>query len=170
MKEGKHLLIPEKSFPDSVKNKFYSKVLIPSSEEGCMEYIGQRRKGKENYGYFNARPSLIYMTAHRFSYILYYGEIPENMCILHKCDNPPCVRPDHLILGTHVDNIIDRNNKGRTAKGINKVASKLNNEKVIEIRKLIESGERLIDIAKKFNVNSSIIANIKVGRIWKHVK
>ena len=168
MKAAKCLMIEDESFPSTAKNRFYSKVRLPSREDGCMEWAGSLIN-KDGYGGFHAINGK-YMSTHRYSYILHHGEIPKNICVLHKCDNPICVRPDHLFLGTQVENIIDRISKGRTAKGVSKIASKLDDEKVREIRNLIEKGLPLIDIAKTFNVSDTTVYNIKINKIWKHVK
>jgi hypothetical protein len=76
---------------------------------GCMEWLGTRAF----YGYGKTMFRGKTTTAHRKVWTLTYGEIPEGMCVLHKCDNPPCCNPDHLFLGTHADNARDREAKGR---------------------------------------------------------
>jgi hypothetical protein len=91
-----------------VKDRFLAKVeIIP--EHICWEW--STNKNNKGYGmfYFNGKKQL----AHRFSYELYLGEIPKNICVLHKCDNPGCVNPNHLFLGTRKDNAIDMSNKKR---------------------------------------------------------
>jgi len=70
------------------------------------------------YGYGQIRDEQgSYATAHRISWRLHNGDIPAGMCVLHKCDNPRCVRPEHLFLGTQADNIADKVRKGRQARG-----------------------------------------------------
>ncbi len=87
--------------------RFWSKVeMIPF--HSCWEWTGDMNKAHgKNYGRFNMKK------AHRISYELTYGKIPDGLFVLHKCDNPPCVRPEHLFLGTHLDNMRDKVLKGR---------------------------------------------------------
>src|SRR3990167_5944059 len=73
--------------------------------------------------------------AHRFSWILNNGKIPDGLCVLHKCDNRICVNPDHLFLGTLQDNISDKVSKGRQAVGEKVGSSKLSNKDIVKIRK-----------------------------------
>lgn len=78
-------------------------------------WVWKGSKAGAGYGVLGIDYKSVY--AHRFSYELHFGPIPDNLCVLHKCDNPPCVNPDHLFLGTQLDNMDDRNRKGRTHKG-----------------------------------------------------
>lgn len=99
--------------------------------------------------------------AHRFFYENLIGPIPEDLHVLHKCDNPLCVNPKHLFLGTHQDNVQDMVTKGRHGK------SKLTEDQVQEIRLDVR---RSIIIAKEYGVHRSTINRIKSGIRWKHVK
>ncbi len=76
---------------------------------GCWVFTGAKRKG---YGTIRAfgRANI---PVHRLSYVLHVGDIPDGLCVLHKCDVPPCVNPLHLFLGSHADNTLDRDAKGR---------------------------------------------------------
>ena len=102
------------------------------------------------------------LKAHRVSYVLHYGEIPDGLLVLHKCDVPACVRPDHLFLGTQLDNMRDR-----LAKGRNNPFKKLSDQQVLEIR---ASTEPQRAIAKRYNVSQGAIASIKTGRNRSSVK
>lgn len=84
------------------------------SSSGC--WVWKRGRNTKGYGRFSAYGNK-YM-AHRWIWSYHNGDIPSNFVVMHKCDNPPCVNPDHLILGTHKDNMLDRNSKGRQAKGL----------------------------------------------------
>jgi len=89
------------------KKRFESKIkVIP--ETGCWEWQGGR--DKTNYGQFSYKNN---RAAHRSAYELYVDDIPEGLIVCHKCDNPPCVNPDHLFLGTFKDNTQDCIKKGR---------------------------------------------------------
>lgn len=91
----------------SAVNRFFGQFLI---SDGCWEWQGSR------YGFGYGRLYLgdgTRVKAHRFSYELFNGSVPRNLCVLHYCDNPICVRPDHLFLGTLSDNTQDMVSKGR---------------------------------------------------------
>lgn len=146
-------------------------------DDECWEWNGQRQnphKGKNNdwgnYGLFYYKDKT--RKAHQVSYELAHGEIPDGMFVLHKCDNPPCVNPNHLFLGTTTDNMKDMVSKGRNVCriGSENQNSKLTNEKVVEIRKLIASKVPLRRIAKMFGVSDCPIRLIAKGITWRHVK
>ena len=109
--------------------------------------------------------------AHRVAFELHTGTIPAGMSILHHCDNPPCVRPDHLFLGTHDDNMADMKRKGRNfiARGSAHPRHKLTEVAVQQIRLRLTNGDRVVDLAAQYGVRSCVISNIKAGRLWRHV-
>jgi hypothetical protein len=114
------------------------------------------------------------VSAHRFSWFLAYGEIRNGLYVLHKCDNPRCVRPDHLFLGTQADNIRDMDKKGRRGtmpglKGTRDPGSKLNEKQVIEIRTLYKNGTSQSLLAKRFKICQTNVSWIVRGKIWSHV-
>lgn len=97
---------------------------VNKTEDGCWEWTGS----KLPTGYGHLKFDNIQTYAHRVSWSLCVGEIPDGLCVLHHCDNPCCVKPDHLFLGTMLDNMHDRDAKGRNNKGKkiprkNKIAS-----------------------------------------------
>lgn len=104
---------------------------------------------------------------HRFSWEMHFGEIPDGLCVLHKCDNKPCVRPDHLFLGTHSDNMIDAYDKGIMKKGSARSDAKINENMAKEIRESKENGTTL---AAKFGVSDALIYRIRKNKTWKHVE
>ena len=109
----------------SIKERFFEKVDVRELTECWTWKASVDRTGYGRF-YMNGKGEM----AHRASWWMHNGEIPEGMLVLHHCDNPPCVNPTHLFLGTHQDNAIDRNNKGRNVGN-----RKLTDEEVIEIRK-----------------------------------
>jgi HNH endonuclease len=116
----------------TLAERFWAKV-APPNENGCMLWTGsvmQFGHGRINRG----RAGDGIDVAHRVSWELANGPIPEGMCVLHKCDVPACVNPDHLFLGTHADNIADKVSKGRQARGFMFPHTKLSDEQVAEIR------------------------------------
>jgi hypothetical protein len=106
--------------------------------------------------------------AHRFSYLTYIGPIPDGLQVLHKCDNPPCINPDHLFLGTHKDNMADMADKGRAnggaPKGERHGRTHLAKADVLAIRSDPRPGRV---IAREYGMSKSAIYYIKSGETWR---
>lgn len=98
-----------------------------------------------------------------------FGKIPKGLSILHKCDNPSCINPAHLFLGTQADNIKDMRSKGRNPKGEDYNHAKLNNNDVRNIRLLLLEGMPQTKIALLHNVSRTAIYHIKTGQTWSHI-
>lgn len=133
----------------------------------CWVWIGGNIRG---YGHFAIEGKTV--KAHRYSWELYFGEIPEDLCVLHHCDNPSCVNPKHLFLGTHAVNASDRNQKGRHCKGEESHLSKLTEEDVLAIRCRYVYGSSTngsTALALEFGVSYPTILRIIKGRCWKHL-
>ena len=105
--------------------------------------------------------------AHRYSWLLHLGPIPKDRLVCHSCDDPSCVNPDHLWLGTTVQNQHDKARKGRQAQGEAHGSAKLNVVKVIQIR---QSNKPDSYWARKFNVHETTIYYARTGRKWRHVE
>ena len=107
---------------------------IIKSENDC--WIWNKSKDKDGYGAIMYKS--IRYKAHRASYIAFIGSIPNNMCVCHACDNPSCINPNHLFIGTHKDNLQDMSKKGRSNKshGVKHYKSYLSKENVLDIRKI----------------------------------
>ena len=135
--------------------------------ESCWIWTG----AKKPTGYGNFWMNEKYLGAHCAAYLLFKGDIPDEMLVCHKCDNPSCVNPDHLFLGSPLENMVDMKNKGR-AVGIAKGGedhpiSKLKNVEIIEIRRRIKAGELLRVIAADYGVSEATICYVAKGHIWK---
>ncbi len=162
------------------KERFWIRV---NKTEGCWEWKGY--KSKRGYGAFGHRNMV--QRVHRFSYYLHFGIIPLGKEVCHKCDNPGCVRPDHLFLGSHLDNMADMMRKGRwtppeihpsithpecVVRGEEVHTAKLTEEQVIQIRKLHADGvmsKRAI--ARLYShIVSRVSVNAAISRkSWKHL-
>ncbi len=138
-----------------------------SAETGCWNW----RANKNNKGYgklwVNGRKQL----AHRVSYVIHNGNIPRGINVCHRCDNPACINPSHLFLGTQAENIADRDAKGRQRvgerKGVHNGNSKLNEQDVVAIR--AANGMRLRELASQYGVTPTQISFIRRGKSWGHV-
>lgn len=148
--------------------------------DGCWTWSGQI--DPDGYGVLPVRTRPV--RAHRFSWTLHYGPIPPGMAVLHRCDNPPCVRPDHLWLGTLGDNNRDRSRKGRSATGLQAgphlhpetrprgervYGAELTESAVREIRERFRAGETCAAMAAAYGVSPSTLENIVRRRTWRHV-
>ena len=149
--------------------RFWDKFDRPKDE--C--WLWKAGKSSGGYGNIDRGDGCGYSSirAHRLSWMLYNGPIPNGLCILHKCDNPACVNPDHLFLGTKGDNAKDRDAKGRlvVCRGEKHWKSKLTVLQVKQIKQLGQQGMRTRDIAKRFPVTQRHIGRIIKGLFWKHV-
>lgn len=152
----------------SVLDRIMSKVVI--QDDGCWIWTGAKSGGdgrdKYKYGYINLCGKL--GRVHRVLYEIKEKKIPEGMILLHKCDRPLCVNPDHMIVGTYKDNMDDAETKGRMwhPRGESN-HSKLTEEQVIDIKKDISSTYK--SLSDSYGVHPQTIKNIKDGKKWKHI-
>jgi len=123
----------------------------------------------DGYGHFRVGGRIV--RTHRASYAALIAPIPEGQDVCHRCDNPPCVRPSHLFAGTPADNAADRGRKGRhnPSVGENNGNSKLTTAKVLEIRRLAAEGVTQRAIARQFEVDQALVAQIIHWKLWRHV-
>lgn len=157
---------------DQIKDKlpwrFKSKIDFTDS---C--WIWTTGKFKDGYGQYWADGRGI--SAHRYSWMKVYGEIPDGLFVCHTCDNPPCVNPLHMFLGTLQENTRDMKVKGRAAKGEQNGNSKLTQTQVEEIRKLYTPGKAgykseysVMGLARKYGVGTSTVHSIVRNQIWRN--
>ena len=150
----------------TTEKQFWDKV---DKSGDCWEWRG----GIDGNGYGYLRDSGKMTRAHRFIYALMYGFIPEGLCICHHCDNPICVKPSHLFLGTHRDNMRDCIAKGRFRqpdnRGENNGKSKLDENDVHEIRRLRSLGIAPVLLAKRWGVGTRNVNLIISRETWKHI-
>jgi DNA-binding transcriptional regulator YiaG len=145
--------------------RFWSKV--DKRPDECWNWEAAR--AKNGYGRFmlNGRNRL----AHVIAYELARGPIPSGLYVLHRCDNPPCVRPDHLFLGTLSDNTQDCLAKGRwkanPRAGSRCHLAKLDEEKV---KLILESADSTKAVVRRFGISRAVVNSIRRGESWKHVK
>ena len=108
--------------------------------------------------------------AHRLSYMINVGEIPKGALIRHSCNNPKCVNPNHLSIGTNQDNSDDMKNTNRSLTGEKHPQSKLTNKDIIEIRNMFfKSKCKITTLAYKYGVSDAAIHSIVTGNSWKHI-
>lgn len=148
--------------------KLMSKVV---TSDGCWEWLGSKDKN----GYGSIRCDSGTKKAHRVSYLVHVGEIPSGLYVLHKCDNPSCVSPHHLFLGTHRDNMRDMWSKGRGKavscgrKGSKNGNSRLSEGDVIEIRLRLSCGESGASLSREYGVSKNLIYLIRDKKVWTHI-
>lgn len=147
--------------------RFWSKVDRRGADE-CWVWMAYINQG--GYGVFSPGPKQLQL-AHRFSWELAFAKIPYKTLVLHKCDNPACVNPAHLFLGTQTDNMRDCIAKGRfpSRKGSSNGRAKLSYEKVVHIRRYANRTRKTQrEIGAKFGISQSYVSYILLGKGWKH--
>lgn len=125
-------------------------------------WIWNKSKDRDGYGKGPANG----VRSHRYSYARFVGEIPAEMCVCHRCDNPSCVNPEHLFLGTNAENTADRNRKNRQAKMDKIRPDSVSRELAIRIRDELLSGEKHASVAMKYGISSAQSSMIKRGLTW----
>lgn len=136
-------------------------------EDGCWMFLGWYNSG----GYGALTYHGVRLLAHRASYMVYKGSIPEGLYVLHTCDNRWCINPDHLWLGTYKDNTSDMITKARDSLiGERSAQAKLKEQDVIEIRRLLMEGNlSYTKIGNLYGVSHTTIYDIKRRKCWGHV-
>lgn len=135
--------------------------------DGCWLWTGARPSGR--YGRFKIGGQRF--AAHRFSWLISFGAIPAGSHVLHRCDDPACVRPDHLFIGTHADNMADKASKGRVValSGEANANARLSDELVRDIRARHARGEKQTSIAAALGMHQGNVSRIVLRKAWKHI-
>ncbi|HEX5016165.1 MAG TPA: HNH endonuclease [Actinomycetes bacterium] len=144
-----------------LRELFWGKVDRRSPEE-CWRWLSA--VDKDGYGKHTLRGRTV--RAHRFSYELSVGELSPGICVCHRCDNPSCVNPGHLFLGTNAENTADKVAKGRQARGESLPQAKLTAANIADIRILRTQGWTQQALADKFAVSQVQISKICRGKKW----
>lgn len=173
----------------SVKQKYCSDecsflARCKATPSGCIEWQGDRNLS--GYGVLraamNGHPRKM-IQAHRYAWYRAHGNVPEDMCICHKCDNRKCVNIEHLFLGTWADNNRDRSQKGRSGsriyseeerqryskmfRGSNQTNAKLTEKQALEIYN--RKDKTHAELAKEYGVSKAVVTSIKAKRSWRHI-
>lgn len=156
--------------PRSAIDRFHESY-IPEPNSGCWLWLGTIR-GSNEYGAIKVDGKTV--AAHRFSWTIHNGEIPDCLLVLHRCDTPACVNPNHLFLGNHADNQHDKMAKGRIGDvgtktpllGRMNARAKLTDEIVLSIRGDARSQR---EIASAHGISQCLVHNIKARKTWRHI-
>lgn len=140
--------------------RFWSKV---RKTESCWLWIAATTKGYGQFHHLDER------YAHRVSWVLAHGPVPDGMRVLHHCDTPLCVNPSHLFLGTARDNTADMVSKRRHAHGAKTGTAKLTEDSVHLIAKMWAEGKSSTEISKQLGIVFGTVCAITRGQLWSHV-
>lgn len=144
-------------------DRFWAKV---TKTDACWEWA---TTGRNRQGYGQLKINGRQHSAHRLSFLLHYGPIHRGLVVRHTCDNPACVRPDHLIPGTYADNMRDAVERGRIARGTRHGRARITYEIAEQIRAASTGGMRQRAIAAQFGVAQTTVSQIVRGVTWAEV-
>lgn len=136
------------------------------SADGCFECTSHllNSSGYPEY-HFNGKKTTVY----KYIYEECFGHVEDGKIVRHKCDNRLCINPEHLLVGTHIDNMRDMTSRNRQCKGVDSPFAKLNEKDVKKIRELFDEDLSNTKIADLFNVSRTTIYYIRKGKTWRHV-
>jgi len=166
-------MLPQYTTDPKFLQRFWSHV---DKSDDCWLWTAGCVSG--GYGQIYCGITRSYPYTHRVSWEIAYGPIPDGLCVCHHCDNPPCVRPDHLFLGTHADNMRDAFVKSRglfnssfphISAGEQNGLSKLTDIDVRQIRISRAAGARPVDLARIYGIDRCTVWTICTRKTWKHV-
>lgn len=135
------------------------------SRDVCWEWQGGI--GGDGYGRFWFQGKNV--AAHRASAILHFGDVPKDKFVLHHCDNPKCVNPDHLMIGTHRENVAQMVKRGRVLCGEKNGSSVMTENQVRDIVAKLAAGAQVRTLAREMGISRSAVRNIAKGHSWKHI-
>lgn len=147
--------------------RFAERVL---ASEACWVWTGAR--DRHGYGRISCQRGAVWRPrfAHRVSWELHRGQIPDGMCVLHRCDNTSCVNPGHLFLGTQRDNVQDMDNKGRRVvrvrTGAEHSMAKLSEADALAILRSTAKG---VLLAREYGVTPALVSAIRKRKVWRHL-
>lgn len=138
------------------------------AEDRCWYWAGGHKEAGYGTYYANGRSN----AAHRVAYALHAGALAPGMTVRHKCDNPPCVNPNHLVAGTQTQNVQDRDERSRrqAPRGVRNGHSKVNDDRVREIVTAVALGESQVAVARRLGIEKSTVGKIVRGQSWVHVE
>lgn len=163
-----------------MSSEFWGRVICQERDDTCWEWQGPLNHNGYGRFYSEGKRS----QAHRVAWELTFGSVPESVCVCHKCDNPSCVNPAHLFLGSRADNLRDMDEKGRrshgrahskamigkTVRGEKHYRAKLVNAQVFEIRHRYAAGGVLQrELADEFGIDRSQVSHIVNMKSWRHL-
>jgi hypothetical protein len=158
----------------SIEERFWAKVSKNGPVPAHCPELGQcwvwiAGTDRDGYGKFTVGSH--HDKSHRVIWKMNGHEIPGNLCVLHRCDNPPCVRISYLFLGSQGENVRDRDRKGRgwVWKCEASANAKLTNQQVLEIKRKLAEGARQRRLAAEYGVSTAAICLLANGKTWRHV-
>ena len=148
------------------EERFWFKV---QKSDGCWLWLGARDKDGYGLATMHRDGRSILRRATRVAYELACGQLLPGRLVCHSCDNPPCVRPSHLFLGTYGDNAQDAQAKGRVARGTRNTNNKLTESQVVSIRRSFAEGIARPVLAREYGISWQTVDSIVKRRLWRHV-